>query len=323
MRNYLKENLYLYHLNNMKEIIKELYNIDVLTFIKVSEKVYKIKAKEKDYALKYIEQKNLEMTIEKLKILKIDFFVYPLKNIYNKYISEFEEVNFILLPWIEEDNALMKDLKLNFFLNSLADLHNRSFYTLRVNESFFNETYDFIANKIDKVSEYIEQYMSEIERLDYKSPSQWLFLLNYPFFVDSISRANKALEEFQNKTEKKDIVRMALTYNDFDYKHILLREGKMLGVENVELTPPIYDVFYTFVSLNEMNVDTKMYYEKYFNNFILDDYEKQWLLSLLYIPQIENLSKNEVRNIKEVTNSLNYLRNSYEIAKIIINKKEE
>lgn len=305
----------------MKEIIKELYGIEVVTFIKVSDKVYKIKTDKGDFALKYIEQNILETIIEKLLMLKIDFFVYPLKNIYNQYNSSFEEINFIILPWFEEETIIMKDLKLKFFLTSLAQLHNKSFYTIKVNSSFFDETYEFIANKIDAVSKYIDEYMSKIERLDYKSPSQWLFLLNYPVYIANIDKANKHLESFRDKTENKNSVRMALTYNDFDYKHILLKKEKILGVENVELTSPVYDVFYTFISLNEMSVDTKMYYEKYFNSFILDEYEKDWLLSLLYIPHINGLSFDEVSNIKEVTNSLNYIRNCEDIAKLI--KKED
>jgi hypothetical protein len=306
----------------MKDIIKELYSIDVLTFIKVSDKVYKIKSSDGDYALKYIERNNLDVIIEKLKIIKVNFLVYPLKNTSNQYVSSFEGINFIILPWIDEGNAFVKDLKLKFFLNSLADLHNRSFYTIRVNESFFDETYYFIANKIDKTTEYIESYISKIERLNYKSPSQWLFLLNYPIYVDALSKANKSLEDFKDKSEKKDSVRIALTYNDFDYNHVMVKEEKILGIENIELAPPVYDVFYTFSSLNETNVDNKMYYQNYFNKFILDEYEKDWLLALLYIPKIENLSLNEGENIKEVTNSLNYIRNSGDIAKLIINKNE-
>lgn len=304
----------------MKQIVKELYDIDVLTFIKISDSVYKMKTNASDYALKYIDKNNFEIIIEKLKILKIDFFVYPLKNIYDSYVSDFEGVNFIVLPWMEEDITLLKDLKLKFFLDSLAQLHNKSFYTIKVNDGFFEETYEFIANKIDKVEEYINNYMNKIERIDYKSPSQWLFLLNYPLYVNCIDKANKALEEFKEKSKNKNSVRLALTYSDFDYKHIMLKEEKIIGIENVELTPPIYDVFYTFISLNENSVDTKMYYEKYFNKFILDDYEKYWLLSLLYIPNINNLSFNEMNNIKEVTRLLNYIKNSEEIAKII--KKE-
>lgn len=305
----------------MKEIIKELYGIEVITFIKVSDKVYKIKSDKGDFALKYIEQNSLDTVVEKLLMLKIDFFVYPLKNIYNQYNSSFEGINFVIFPWLEEDIVVMKDLKLKFFLSSLAQLHNKSFYTIKVNGSFFDETYDFIANKIDTITKYIDEYMSKIERLDYKSPSQWLFLLNYPIYISALDKANKHLESFRDKTENKNSVRMALTYNSFDYKHVILKQEKILGIENVELTSPVYDVFYTFMSLNEMSVDIKMYYEKYFNSFILDEYEKDWLLSLLYIPYINNLSFEEVNNIREVTNSLNYIRNCEDIAKLI--KKEE
>ena len=43
----------------MKEIIRDLYNIEVITFIKVSDKVYKVKGIDNDYCLKYIEQSNI------------------------------------------------------------------------------------------------------------------------------------------------------------------------------------------------------------------------------------------------------------------------
>ena len=71
----------------MKGILKDLYNIDVLTFIKISDKVYKIKTIDKEYALKYVEQRNIDFIMEKLSIINIQFFVYPLRNINNQYIA--------------------------------------------------------------------------------------------------------------------------------------------------------------------------------------------------------------------------------------------
>ena len=95
----------------MKEIIKDLYNIDVLTFIKISDKVYKIKTLDKEYALKYIEQSNLDFIIEKLNIINVNSFVYPLKNSLNEYTSSFEGVYFIVLPWVETDNVMILFLR--------------------------------------------------------------------------------------------------------------------------------------------------------------------------------------------------------------------
>ena len=62
--------------------------------------------------------------------------------------------------------------KSNQFKNELIptriDLDNFKFLNnIKTNESFFNETYDFIANKIDKVTEYIENYMIYYHSYDY------------------------------------------------------------------------------------------------------------------------------------------------------------
>ena len=121
----------------MKELIKSYYDIDCISFIKLSDKAYRIKSNNKDYVLKYIDTRNIDIIIEKLSILKIDAFLFPLIN------------NFIIYEWLKEEKVSIKDLKLKFFLSELAYLHNKTFYTLKVNETFFKDTYEYIGNKID------------------------------------------------------------------------------------------------------------------------------------------------------------------------------
>lgn len=307
----------------MKQSIKSLYNLEVFTFIKISSDVYRMKTNYGDFALKYIPyNENLESVIVKLDLLGVESFVIPLKNSYNRYISSVDNIYFMVLPWYEEDGALLKDLKLRFFLNVLATLHSKSFYVIKVNEAFFKQTYDFIADKIDDMAETLDKYMTRIERLDYKSPSEWLFLLNYPRYREAINKANSALEKFKRKCENKSSLRMVFTYNNFNYDHILLKTRKVIGVENIEVAPPVYDIFYTFSCLNEASIDFETYYKEYFKTFILEDYEKEWLTALIYIPQIQ-FSNNEAVNISNICNSLNYLKNAQEIAKIISLKYKE
>ena len=52
----------------MKSLLKEQYNINALSFIKLSDKAYKVKTDDEDYILKYIDNSNLEMIIEKIRI---------------------------------------------------------------------------------------------------------------------------------------------------------------------------------------------------------------------------------------------------------------
>ena len=44
----------------MKQLLSSLYNIEVTSFIKLSDKAYKIKTQENEYILKYIDKKNLD-----------------------------------------------------------------------------------------------------------------------------------------------------------------------------------------------------------------------------------------------------------------------
>ena len=300
----------------MKSLLSSLYNIKPISFIKLSDKAYRIKTNDNDYVLKYIDNANIDVIIEKLTILKIDSFLFPIANINGDYISKYNNANFIIYEWLKEEKVVLKDLRLKFFLNELANLHNKTFYTLKVNENFFKDTYEYIGNKIDEVELKIENYMDSIEKMDYKSPSKWLFLLNYPLYLDAIDKANKSLEKFKEMSYNKNSIRMAFTYKNFNYHHIFLKEQKIIGLECMELSPPIYDIFYSLSTLEDISVDMKNYYEKYFKSFILDDYEKEWLYALLYIPKIE-ISNDEVVNIVNISSSLNYLRNSNEMVEMI------
>ncbi len=302
----------------MKSLLKTLYNIVPISFIKLSDKAYRIKTDTNDYVLKYVENSNIDIIIEKLSILNIDSFLFPIMNINGDYLSSYNNNIFLVYEWLKEEKAILKDLKLKFFLEQLSLLHNKTFYTLKVNENFFKDTYEYIGNQIDQVELRIEKYMQEIERKDYKSPSKWLFLLNYPLYMEAIDKANKALEKFKELSYSKNTIRMAFTYKNFDYKHIFLKEQKIIGIESMELSPPVYDIFYSLSTLEDISVDMKGYYQRYFKSFVLDDYEKEWLYALLHIPKID-ISTDEVINIVNISSSLNYLRNSNEIIEMLNN----
>jgi len=306
----------------MKDLLTSLYGIEATSFIKLSDKAYKVKTKENEYILKYIDNRNLDSVIEKLKVLNINSFLFPLFNNHNDYISLYNDMSFVIFPSLNQEKVSLNDLKVNFFLNELASLHNKTFYPLNVNEPFFKDTYEYIGKRIDDIEEKITSYIDKIEKKDYKSPSEWLFILNYPLYIDSINNANKSLERFKEFSYSKNSVRMAFTYKSFDYNHIFLKEQKIIGIENIELSSPIYDIFYTLSTIDNSQIDIKKYYLRYFNSFILEDYEKEWLYSLLYIPII-NISEVESINMKNISSSLEYIKSSYEIIETLKDLKFE
>ena len=63
----------------MKKIVKELYDIDIEIMIKLSSSTYKIKAKNEEYILKYLdEEDNLEASYSRLALLNLSSFCIPI-----------------------------------------------------------------------------------------------------------------------------------------------------------------------------------------------------------------------------------------------------
>ena len=98
----------------MKKLIESFYNIKPLSFLKLSDKAYRIKTENKDYVLKYIDKVNIDIIIEKLKLLNIDSFLFPLPNINGEYISIYQDSYFVIYEWLSEEKVILKDLKLKF-----------------------------------------------------------------------------------------------------------------------------------------------------------------------------------------------------------------
>ena len=80
----------------MKEIIKKLYDIDVLTFIKIGTNVYKVKTDNKNYALKYIEQNLNEFIDYQNNIKNTDLNDLVLINKKFAIFSFYDDIHFLI-----------------------------------------------------------------------------------------------------------------------------------------------------------------------------------------------------------------------------------
>ncbi|MBE6124295.1 MAG: hypothetical protein E7184_01985 [Erysipelotrichaceae bacterium] len=301
----------------MNEVLKDYYNIDVITIISVSSSSYKIKAKQGSYFLKYVTSSSLENIINKLAMLHIDTFNYIIKNNWGYYVTSNDDISFILSNSIEEDNVDAKEIKMKMFINKIANLHSKSFFTLDVSKDFFIETFEFIENKLIDVSSYLEQLMEMIEKEDYKSPFEWMFVLNYGYLKSCMDKSYDYLQKFKTSCENKTSIRMVLAYLNFDYSHILVKKEKIISIENMVNAPPIYDIVDMIDKGYSNNFDLSSVLEQYHKVFPLQEYEKMWLLALLFIPKVNFNYYSDIDLIKQLIDILEYNKCIEKIESII------
>ncbi len=304
----------------MKEVIKEYYNLEVQIIIKLSPTVYRLKCHNGEYIFKYLENNEVESAYARLSMLNVTSFVYPLKNIYGNFISECADGYFEITPYYQDEMIAAKDLRLRHFLIRLASLHQQTQYQMRVNEGFFSESYDFIDDQLEIAKRGLNDYLLKVEALDYKSPSQWLLLLNNQLFYKAINDAKEHLDKFKELTKELPQLRVSLIYQNFDYSHILLKQDKIIGTQRLAIAPPIYDLKHLFDYSYIGALDITSFLKEYMSKFLLLEYEKEWLMALLLIPNFNFTILNSCKDIDAIVNitrSISHFKNANEMQKLL------
>lgn len=297
----------------MKKELEELYNIEIITIIKLTEKSYKISTSREEYVLKEHSSTSLEDIYSRLRILNIDLFVLPIKSKDEHYIVDIEDKYYSLSPFFEDEEVLAKDIRLSFYIKSIAELHSSSTYPLKVNDGFFEESIAYLDSQISKVKHELLTRIERVEHESYHSPSDWYFLMNYPLLFNAVKEADRYVTLLEEDWKSSNNIHLSLTYQNFDYDHILVKNRKIISLDKMALAPSIYDLVNLYDKTYELKIDLSFLIEEYLKIHPLENYEKNWLLAFLFIPQLLR-SENEIDDIKNLYRTISMIKISEEIA---------
>lgn len=307
----------------MKQTLKDLYNIDTNSMVKYTDKVYKIKSSDKkDYCLKYSEKDFDYKVIEKINALKLnDCFIMPIKTCIRSNIVQKNDKYFYVSDWVDDDYIESKDLKIKYYLNQIAILHNRSSYTINVSSSFYNELFMKLNENIEEKKQKYENIIYIIERKEYKSPFEWYFINNFNKITSSLSKSLDYLEKFKNSIKDKNNIRQVITHQNFSFDHVFITKNKIIGNDKINLASPIEDLIYIFNNIDFNSLDISGLINEYTNSFTLEEYEIYWLLIKLFIVDDLYIDNNEINNIDRFMKIILKYKSVLEIEKILITKK--
>ena len=96
-----------------------------------------------------------------------------------RFIERYKELYFIVTPFIKDESQINKDIRLHFYVKSIASLHKLSDYGVNVSDGFFDESLNYLEKNIYKYKNELQARIERAERQDFYSPSDWYFLMNY------------------------------------------------------------------------------------------------------------------------------------------------
>lgn len=305
----------------MIEAIKRDYHIEVLGIIKISEKVYKLKLADEFLALKFCESYDFVQNYYYIKTLRLDCFVSILLNKDNSPVSKYEQRYYYIMPWYESDMVPMRELKLKFYFQTIAWLHNHTFYNVKVNQQYFENLCDDICKIIQERKNYYYQLLCFCEQKFDRSPWQWMLLMNYYRIENSLNFAQNQLEQYRSMCEHKEYVRVSFVYMNFKYQHIYLNYQKLISIDHMKIDMPIYDIFNMYQQTTDTLFDLDSLFQFYLNKVVLYEDEKVLLSSLLSIVPIVKLEEKHIDNVIILSRLVYYMDSVSHLATQLINNE--
>lgn len=305
----------------LQKIIQTKYDLDVIGLIQISSRVYKVKTANHFYCVKIVDEKKLEVAYQHLNTLHLHHFIHLILNNEQHYFTPFQDQYIYLMPYLQEDNHIKKEMKIKTYYQILAYLHNHSFFMQHEEDAFFKKQYDDLFSLIQQRKNDYEELMREFEFRKFKSPAGWMLVLNYYRIVHYLNQAYYYLSQYQEIMKGKNEIRLSLTYNHFNKEHIFVSDETLISIDRMKINYCIYDLIDIFQNHDELYESLPLL-EYYLKEVKLLKEEKiliQCILSI--VPQVQ-LNLQEEANIYQMSKLICYLDGLQEIfKKLMIDEK--
>lgn len=291
----------------MKYVILKNYDLHVIGEIKLSSHVFKLKCHEGYFVVKITSQKSLQNMYDLVETLNLSCFVHIIPNLHHEYLTIYQHQYLYLMPFIESGSQHLKEMKIQFYFETLAYLHEHSFYDMKVNLQYFHTLEKDVLKVINERFQYYEKMIESYENEVYRSPSQWMLVMNYYRIYDALALAKQYLSQYMNCIQECHSIRICLTYKNFDYQHISLKHKCLISLDYMEMDLPIYDIFDMYQKIPDILFDLDCLSQSYLKKFELRKEEKLLLCCLMNIVPIIQFEHDEIDNIIKLSRLLYYL----------------
>lgn len=290
-------------------ILKQFYNLKVIGLIKINEHVYKIKTEDHYYIMKSFVMSNKQdiSLFENLESFHIDCFVCILKNKFNDILSYYDGLYYYVMKYIELDYYTFREFKIKSYFEILSYLHLKTLCHKKVNKKYFKNLYLELNEIINSRIMYYESLVKNYETIQYKSPFQWFYVLNYYKIFNALNLSIHYLNEYIKMCETCTSVRICLNYGNFDYHHICIKDKLLISIDHIRYDMPLYDLYNIYQKIPDFMFDLDCFKSDYFNKIEFLEEEYVLLYCLMNIVPIAVFDHDELDNIIKFSRLLYYL----------------
>ena len=264
--------------------------------------------------------------IDRLEIFSKYVLVYSDKDIFlikshnidiDKLFRYFKVINFVgyIYPIkVTDDYELYRyysDCSLDVYdkakeiINTLVDLHTKSYSFFEYSPSEKEKIYDLYNEKIDKCFSYYLNLQDSIEEMEIIKPSYYLLLNNVSKFYKLLNLSKNYLDKFYNSDNNH--YREALLVGNTVFSNFSFSDKKyFIDWDESRRDLLVWD-FIFFYKENYKYIDAIGLYDYYNSKISLSDNELNLFFTIISIPEVIDFSGTEFTNTIRVRDTINYV----------------
>ncbi len=278
-----------YFLTNHNLVVKRITIKGKVIIIDIGKKKFVVKKRSND-------MDNL------FKYLTSRSFVYFPKIIYRSINYDFYEyINSIDIP---KEQKAMDIIKLT------SNLHNKTTYYMEVDENYYKKIYEDILNNIDYLGNYYNDIAEIIEKEEFMSPSEYLFIRNISRIFMALNYAKFSINEWFKIIDEKKRVRMVNIHNNLSLEHYLIDDKPyFISWEKSKKDLPIYDLL-KFYKRYFIELDFCDLFKNYELVYPWQIEEKRLFFCMISLPDKIDFNDSEYKLCEKIRKFYTYLNSS-------------
>ena len=203
-------------------------------------------------------ERNLDDLFKYLKTRSFDYFPQIIYKTTNYDIYEY--IDDVEIP--KEERAL--DI-----IRLTTMLHSKTTFYKDIDEDYYKEIYENTIERIDYLNNYYNDIASIIEKEEFMSPSNYLFIRNITKIFQALNYCKYNIDKWYDIINEKKRIRIVNLHNDLSLEHYLVGDRPcLISWNKSKKDMPIYDIIKMY----------KKYYLELDFCELLRNYERQYPL---------------------------------------------
>ncbi len=259
--------------------------------------------------------------IDNLKIVYKDDKKYCVKKCPNtldklRYLRSKDFNNFIDIRYIDgneireyiEEIDISDEDKLKELIHVISMLHTKTTFYRNFPLDEIKEFYERETEEIYNIKKYYDELCDKYDAYLFMPISMNLLVRNISFFLISLDNSKYFLDRWYKIMKDKQRQRVTFCHNNLKLSNFIVENNSyLINFDKSIIDSPVVDITSLFKN-NYTKLDMSNIFNIYISKYQLLEEEKYLLYHKLCKIHKLNLSNNEILNMKEVSDKINYLK---------------